>query len=136
MLSALLWAQLAVSTPTTSTDSNYTSVALRRMVASAAASNRIPPSVLRSYQSHVETELSLILRDTLGREHTAEVEQVATTATWERGGRYELHVVGYRSQSVGVPYSTLSIVRAWTVPSLYGDRLSLGAYFARSRTGD
>lgn len=136
MLSALLWAQLAVGTPTTSTDSNYTSAALRRMVASAAASNRIPPSALRSYQSHVETELSLILRDTLGREHTAEVEQVATTATWERGGRYELHVVGYRSQSVGVPYSTLSIVRAWTVPSLYGDRLSLGAYFARSRTGD
>jgi len=136
MLSVLLWAQLAVGTPTTSADSNYTSAALRRMVASAAASNKIPPSALRSYQSHVETELSLILRDTLGREHTAEVEQLATTATWDRGGRYELHVVGYRSQSVGVPYSTLSIVRAWTVPSLYGDRLSLGAYFARSRTGD
>src|SRR5438045_6583535 len=136
MLSVLLWAQLAVGTPTTSTDSTYTSAALRHMVAGAAASNRIPPPALRSYQSHVETELSLILRDTLGREHTAEVEQLATTATWDRGGRYELHVVGYRSQSVGGPYSTLSIVRAWTVPSLYGDRLSLGAYFARSRTGD
>jgi len=106
------------------------------MVTAAAAANRRPPPELRSYQSHIETELSLILRDTLGREHTAEVEQLATRATWDRSGRYELHVVGYRSQSVGVPYSTLSIVRAWTVPSLYGDRLSLGAYFARSRTGD
>jgi hypothetical protein len=106
------------------------------MVASAAEANRLPPPELHSYQSHIETELSLILRDTLGREHTAEIEQLATAARWNRGGRYELHVVGYRSQSVGVPYSTLSIVRAWTVPSLYGERLSLGAYFARSRTGD
>ena len=36
------------------------------------------------------------------------------------------------SQTVGVPYSTLSIVRGWTVPSLYGNRLSLGAYFSQS----
>jgi hypothetical protein len=136
MLSLFLWAQLGIVVAKPPTDSAYTTVALRRMVASAAAANKVPPSALRSYQSHIETELSLILRDTLGREHTAEVEQLATAATWERGGRYELHVVGYRSQSVGVPYSTLSIVRAWTVPSLYGDRLSLGAYFARSRTGD
>src|SRR4029077_17571455 len=39
----------------------------------------------------------------------------------------------YRSQTVGVPYSALSIVRAWTVPSLYGNRLSMGAYFNSSR---
>jgi len=139
MMSLLLWAQLAVAVAggkADSADSTYSTPALRRMVAAAATANRIPPPDLSSYQSHIETELSLILRDTLGREHTAEVEQLATTARWNRGGRYDLHVVGYRSQSVGVPYSTLSIVRAWTVPSLYGDRLSLGAYFARSRTGD
>jgi hypothetical protein len=106
------------------------------MVAGAAEANRRPPMELHSYESRIETELSLILRDTLGREHTSEVEQLATSARWDRGGRYELHVIGYRSQSVGVPYSTLTIVRAWTVPSLYGNRLSLGAYFARSRTGD
>ena len=35
-----------------------------------------------------------------------------------------------------MPYSTLSMVRAWTVPSLYGERLSLGAYFARARGDD
>ena len=136
MMSLLLWAQLGVGVVGGNADSTYSTPALRRMVATAATANRIPPPNLRSYQSHIETELSLILRDTLGREHTAEVEQVATTARWNRGGRYDLHVVGYRSQSVGVPYSTLSIVRAWTVPSLYGDRLSLGAYLARSRTGD
>lgn len=136
MVSLLLWAQLGAAVANVKMDSTYSTPALRRMVAAAATANRIPPAALRAYQSHIETELSLILRDTLGREHTAEVEQVATTARWNRDGRYDLHVVGYRSQSVGVPYSTLSIVRAWTVPSLYGDRLSLGAYLARSRTGD
>ena len=37
-----------------------------------------------------------------------------------------MHVVGYRSQSLGAPVSTLSFVRGWTEPSLYGDRLFLG----------
>ena len=62
-----------------------------------------------------------------------EIEQVASEGRWTRDGRYELHIVGYRSQNIGVPYSTLSIVRAWTVPSLYGERLSLGAYFAMTQ---
>lgn len=136
MLTLVLCAQLTAGVAKTPADSVYSSAALRDLVASAAIANQRPPAELHSYQSRIETELSLILRDTLGREHTAEVEQLATAARWDRGGRYDLHVVGYRSQSVGVPYSTLSIVRAWTVPSLYGDRLSLGAYFARSRTGD
>ncbi|MEP6491609.1 MAG: hypothetical protein ABJF01_02945 [bacterium] len=134
MLSLLLCAQLAAATQ--SVDSVYSSAALREMVARAAAANRRPPAELRSYQSRIETEVSLILRDTLGRENSAEVEQLASTARWTRDEHYDLHVIGYRSQSVGVPYSTLSIVRAWTVPSLYGERLSLGAYFARPRTSD
>ena len=136
MLSVLLCMQLHGGAGRAMGDSVYASAALERMVAHAATENQRPPPELRSYRSHIETELSLILRDTLGREHTAEVEELATAATWDRGGRYDLHIVGYRSQSVGVPYSTLSIVRGWTVPSLYGNRLSLGAYFARSQTGD
>ena len=104
---------------------------MRELVARAAEANRRPPPDFRSYHSHIETELSLLLRDTLGREHTAEVEQMATAAHWDRAGQYDLHIIGYRSQSVGVPYSTLTIVRGWTVPSLYGERLSLGAYFNR-----
>jgi hypothetical protein len=100
------------------------------MVAAAAEANRRPPRELEEYTSHVETELALILRDTLGREHAAEVEQLATEAHWTRSERYELHIVGYRAQNVGVPYSTLSIVRGWTVPTLFGERLLFGAYIA------
>lgn len=131
MLTLLLCAQLAASPAMV--DSTYATPALRALVARAAQENRVPPADFRSYRSHIETELSLLLRDTLGREHTAQVEQLATAGTWNRSGRYDLHVIGYRSQTVGVPYSALSIVRAWTVPSLYGNRLSLGAYFNQSR---
>ncbi len=134
MLSLLLFAQLSVSAP--KADSTYSTAALRSLVARAAVENHRPPAELRSYSSHVETEVALMLRDTLGRERSAEMEQMATNATWDRGGRYDLHIVGYRSQSVGVPYSTLSIIRAWTVPTLYGERLSLGAYFTRTNLGD
>ncbi|MGH7617283.1 MAG: hypothetical protein ACREPM_08660, partial [Gemmatimonadaceae bacterium] len=109
----------------------------RELVARAAAENLHPPASFRSYTSKIETELSFLIRDTLGREHTAQTEQFAATAAWTREGRYDLHIVGYRSQSVGVPYSAVSIVRGWTVPSLYGNRLSLGAYFSSAKgTGD
>jgi hypothetical protein len=133
MIALLLFAQLAGAIIP---DSAYTTPALRAMVAAAADSNRVAPVDLRAYRAHVESEMSLLIRDTLGREHSAEIEQFATTASWQRSGRYDLHVTGYRSQSVGVPYSTLTIIRAWTTPVLYGNRLTLGAYFTRSRTGD
>ncbi|HEY4304093.1 MAG TPA: hypothetical protein VGM82_06480 [Gemmatimonadaceae bacterium] len=129
MLSFFLFAQLAAGH--LQSDSTYSTPALRAMVAAAAQSNRRVPDSLASYTSRIETETSLLIRDTLGRENTAEVEQLATAAHWDRGGQYDLHIVGYRSQSVGVPYSTLTMVRGWTVPSLYGERLSLGAYFNR-----
>jgi hypothetical protein len=128
MLTLVLWAQLSVSQR--SPDSVYSTSALRDLVAAAAAANHRPPAELKGYRSHIETELALILRDTLGREHAAEVEQLATDATWTRTDRYSLHVIGYRSQNVGVPYSTLSIVRGWTIPTLFGERLALGAYIA------
>ena len=131
MLILLLYAQLAAATP--AADTTYATPALRALVARAAEENRAPPADFRSYRSHIETELSFLLRDTLGREHTAQIEQLATNGAWDRNGRYDLHVVGYRSQTIGVPYSALSIVRAWTVPSLYGNRLALGAYFNQSR---
>ena len=55
-----------------------------------------------------------------------EIAWFAMAATWQRGADYGLRVIGYRSQTVGVPYSALSIARSWTVPYLYGDRLTLG----------
>src|SRR5438046_2726887 len=107
MLSFILWAQLAAAKPVA--DSTYATPALRLFVADAAVANYRAPDSLKSYTSRIETEASLLIRDTLGREHSAEIEQMATAARWERGGRYDLHIIGYRSQSVGVPYSTLSI---------------------------
>ena len=123
MLLRFVVAQLAAGQ--TQLDSTYTTLQLRQMIAAAAAANREPPPALHSYTSHIETEAALILRDTLGGERSAEIEQLAAHARWERGDRYALHVVGYRSQNLGVPYSLLSVVRSWTVPSLYGNRLSL-----------
>src|SRR5262249_27611323 len=133
MLFALLLAQLAATT--VGADSTYASPALRNLVAAAALSNHEPPPEFRGYRARVETELSLILRDTLGRERAAQIEQLGAEAAWQRMGEYDVHVVGYRSQSVGVPYSALSIVRGWTIPSLYGERLLLGAYFGPPRRG-
>jgi len=121
MLVPFLVLQLASAAPTP-----YSSPALEAFIAAAAAANRAPPSDLLGYGARIESELSLLVRDTLGRERVAQVEQVAMAASWRRGADYGLRVVGYRSQTVGVPYSALSIARSWTVPYLYGDRLTLG----------
>ena len=128
MLVPLLALQLAVAVA--DSDSTYSSAALRSFIAEAAANNRVPPPALRAYRARIESELSLIVRDTLGRERAAQVEQLAMNAAWERAQRYDLRVVGYRSQSVGVPYSALSFARSWTIPYLYGDRLTLGVEFS------
>jgi hypothetical protein len=136
----VLWGAVAIAlaaqTASTSGDSTYSSPALRAMIAAAADSNHAPPPELKGYHSRVETEVALVLRDSLGREHAAEIEQVESRAVWTRDGPYDLHVIGYRSQTVGVPYSTLSVIRGWTVPTLYGERLSLGAYVARPNARD
>jgi len=124
ILVLLVTGQIAAALP--APESTYASPALAELVAKAAASNRNPPAVLRHYRARIESELALILRDTLGRERVAQVEQIAMSAEWERPRRYDLRVVGYRSQSVGVPYSALSFARSWTIPYLYGDRLTLG----------
>ncbi len=128
MLAALfLFAQLSATT-----DSTYSTPALRALVAHAAAENRAPPPGFRGYRAHVETELGLILRDTLGRENAGQIEQLASSVRWTRGGDYDMHVVGYRAQGSGVPYSALTVVRGWTEPTLYGDRLRLGAQIGGS----
>ena len=124
MLPLLFFAQLALPA-----DSVYSSTALRDLVARAATQNHAPPPAFRGYDARVETELSLILRDTIGRESVAQTEQLASAVKWMRGGDYDMHVIGYRSQGIGVPYSTLTFVRGWTEPWLYGERLRVGAEF-------
>ncbi|MEO7823416.1 MAG: hypothetical protein ABIS15_07405 [Gemmatimonadaceae bacterium] len=121
MLSLLLFAQLAAAP-----NPVYSSAAVRDLVARAAVANRAPPPDLRGYRARVESEFSINIRDTLGRERAGQIEQIASRVSWNRDGKYDMHVVGYRSQSVGSPVSTLSFVRGWTAPSLYGDRLQLG----------
>ncbi|MDB4889285.1 MAG: hypothetical protein JWL61_1140, partial [Gemmatimonadetes bacterium] len=124
LLPLLVFAQLA-----TGIDSTYSSEALRVLVNRATVANHAPPPSFRGYRAHVETELSLLLRDTLGRERAAQLEQLASSIQWQRGGEYEMHVVGYRAQGLGSPFSTLSFIRGWTEPSLFGERLTLGAMF-------
>ena len=121
MLTFLLFAQLsAVADPV------YSSERVRDLVARATVANHAPPPELRGYRARVETEFSLLLRDTLGRERAAQIEQLSSNVKWTRDGSYDMHVVGYRSQSLGAPVSSLSFVQGWTEPSLYGDRLQLG----------
>ena len=120
LLSILLFAQVASAPPA------YSSAAVRDLVARAAIANRAPPPELRAYTAQVESEFSINIRDTLGRERAGQIEQIASRVNWVRDGKYDMHVVGYRSQSVGSPVSALSFVNGWTIPSLYGDRLQLG----------
>ena len=115
-----------VQPPDTNRDSAYATPALRQFVTRAALSNRAAPRELLGYTAKVESELALILRDSLGREIVGQIEQLAARAEWDRDGRYELHVVGFRSQSAGAPYSALTWTRMYTVPTLYGNRLVLG----------
>ncbi|HEX7937648.1 MAG TPA: hypothetical protein VF483_01580 [Gemmatimonadaceae bacterium] len=107
-------------------DSVYATPALRSFVARAAIENLAPPRELIGYRAAAETEFGFILRDSLGRESVGQIEQLAAQAQWDRGGRYDLHVVGYRAQSLGAPYSALTFTRMYTVPTLYGSRLAVG----------
>lgn len=117
-------------------DSVYATPALRDFVARAAVANRAPPPQLTGYTAALDSELAFILRDTLGRELTGQVEQLAATATWDRDGRYDVHVRGYRAQTLGSPYSALTFTRMYSVPTLYGNRLAIGMNdgLARSRS--
>jgi hypothetical protein len=127
MIALLIAAQLASSATAALPDTTvYATAALRAMVEQAAISNRLPPPTLGGYRVGVESELAFVVRDTLGRERVAQAEQVAGRATWTRRGGYDLNIVGYRQQTLGVPMSALSLVRNWTLPTLYGDRLLLG----------
>jgi hypothetical protein len=134
ILAAARLALLPTPVPIPPVRPTYASPALRALVARAAALNREPPPTLAGYRARVETEFGYVLHDTLGREQATQVEELDARAAWTRSGEYALHVVGYRTQAVGVVFSGLNIVRGWTVPTLYGDRLSLGAVPAlRSR---
>jgi hypothetical protein len=97
--------------------------ALAEILAKASAQNRLPPDLI-SYKANVETEVAVLLRQEDGIETVGQLEQVASTLRWTRAGKYDQHVVGYRSQEMGVSLSALSALReGWLIPVLYGNRL-------------
>jgi hypothetical protein len=119
-------------------DSAYASPALRALVTRACAANRrLPPPFVR-YAARVESEAGLVLdlpvtlpgamagTAAARSEVAGQVEQIATSARFERRGDYEMRVVGYRLQALGFGPSALTYLpTVWTVPSLYGNRLAL-----------
>jgi hypothetical protein len=119
-------AMLAAATAPQSVDSTYSTPAVRALVERASVQNRHVPDSLRAYVARAESELAVAARQADGVEQTFAVEQTANVVRWERGGRYEQRVVGYRSQSVGFTLSAVGMFRqAWTVPMLYGNRIAL-----------
>jgi hypothetical protein len=128
MHSLLLLAQLSsVAEPI------YSSAAVRDLVTHATSANHAPPPEFGGYRAHVESEFSILLRDSLGRERSAHIEQFASAVHWTRGGSYDMHVLGYRTESMGSLVSMMSFVGGWTEPSLYGERLTLGVQLDSSR---
>lgn len=124
MLTLVLAAQLAaITVPDTAT---YSSKAVRDMIEAAAQANRVVPPKLGSYHADIESEVSIAARRTDGGEAVFSIEQMASRLTWDRSGATAQEVIGYRSQSRGVTFSTLGLLTdGWVVPSLYGNRLTL-----------
>jgi len=109
-----------------STDSTYSSPAVRSLVDRAALSNRRVPDSLRAYDARVTSEMAFVARLPDGIEQTFTVEQTESVVRWRHPGRFEQRVIGYRSQSVGLTVSGVGMFRqAWTVPILYGNRITL-----------
>jgi hypothetical protein len=125
MLAVLVWAQVAAA-PSKPVDSTYASEALRAVVAATAIANKEAPPALNAYRAHLESEIGLLIVDTLGRERIGQVEQIGSRATWSRDSGYNAHVLGYRAQSAGVPFSMVGMFDGWSLPMLYGQRLLLG----------
>jgi hypothetical protein len=110
----------ATRTPT------YESPTLEALIAAAAAENARVPELLRAYRARVETEMSLAVTDSAGRERAAQVEQIASEVRWMAPYSYDQRVVGYRTQAIGPTFSLMSLFGGWTTPTLYGNRLQLG----------
>ncbi|MGI9140443.1 MAG: hypothetical protein ACR2GJ_04975 [Gemmatimonadaceae bacterium] len=105
---------------------------LASLIADASLVNAQVPDRLRAYRARLETEMSLVIVDSGGRERTAQLEQVASDVRWRSPDRYDQRVVGYRNQSIGPTFSLMSIFGGWTTPTLYGNRLRLGVTSANA----
>ena len=105
---------------------------LSQLIADAALVNARVPEQLRAYRARLETEMSIVMVDSGGRERTAQLEQIASDVRWRAPDRYDQRVIGYRNQAIGPTFSLMSIFGGWTTPTLYGNRLRLGVTSASS----
>jgi hypothetical protein len=96
------------------------------LLARASRINAQIPADLAAYRARVESEMSLALIDSAGRERSGQIEEIASDVRWLARDRYDQRVVGYRSQAVGPMFSLMSIFGGWTTPTLYGNELQLG----------
>ena len=93
-------------------------LSLAAILDSAALRNRLVPAELGGYRAHLESEISLGNRRAEGMEMSLSIEQVASTLTWDRTGRYMQQVTGYRSQAIATNISSLGLFRGgWAIPS-------------------
>ena len=132
LVALLLWTPsdgAAQAVPSAPPDS---AAGLAQLVADAALVNARVPERLHAYRARLETEMSLVIVDSGGRERTAQLEQVASDVRWRAPDRYDQRVIGYRNQSIGPTFSLMSIFGGWTTPTLYGNRLRLGVTPASS----
>jgi hypothetical protein len=100
--------------------------ALSTLIAAAATVNSQVPERLKAYRTRIETEMSVVVLDSGGRERTTQIEQIASDVRWRAPDRYDQRVIGYRSQAIGPTFSLMSLFGGWTIPTLYGNRLQLG----------
>src|SRR5256885_6180798 len=117
---ARMLAQAALAVPA------HDSVALAALINDAARVNAQIPGRLRAYRARIETEMSIVVLDSGGRERSTQIEQIASDVRWRAPDRYDQRVIGYRSQSIGPTFSLMSFFGGWTIPTLYGNRLQLG----------
>ena len=104
----------------------YSSAALAALVGEASVRNRRVPPALEGYTARVESEFALVLKRAEGQEVTASLEQTSNQVRWRRTGEYEQRVVGYRATQLGIAPSMVGVARtAWTIPTLYGNRILL-----------
>ena len=80
-------------------DPGYATDALRTLVRAAAETNARVPTGLASYTATVETEVALVGVDQRSGEQTVLLEQIAQSVAWDRTGRLDQRVIGYRVQS-------------------------------------
>jgi hypothetical protein len=119
-LSLVVAAQMAL------VDSRSPAVALGELIARAAERNRRVPAPLRSYEARVESEIAVMMRRGDGVEQSLSLEQSQNIVRWQRDGEYRQHLTAYRGRNAGISLSALAVLtRAWTIPVLYGNRLSL-----------